>query len=120
VPETPAPEATEKPAAGGGNPGPGDGSIALDTKYVCVRYLVSGKEMDASILGAELSATLHADGSLGFIMLDKPVDGLTWYWDGRDAVADYYSAGQLRFSPAEDGTLVLDFVGAMTYILAIP
>lgn len=119
VPETPAPEAAEKPAAGG-NPGPGDGSIALDTKYVCVRYLVNGKEMDASILGAELSATLHADGSLDFIMLGKPVDGLTWTWDGRDAVADYYSAGQLRFSPAEDGTLVLDFVGAMTYILAIP
>ena len=76
--------------------------------------------MDASILGAELSATLHDDGSMDFIMLGKEVSGLVWRWDGGDAVADYYSAGQLRFTPAEDGTVILDFVGAMTYILAIP
>ncbi|MBR6165749.1 MAG: leucine-rich repeat protein [Clostridia bacterium] len=131
--ETPAPEATgmpgetvtEAPAGqpgpvSGGNPGAGDGRIAMDTKYACVRYIVSGHEMDASILGAELSATLHDDGSMDFIMLGKEVSGLVWRWDGGDAVADYYSAGQLRFTPAEDGTVILDFVGAMTYILAIP
>ena len=116
----PTPEPTEVPVVTV-NAAPlaaGDGSIATETKYVCVRYGVGDYEMDASVLGAELSVVLHADGSLDFNMLGNPVPDLTWTWDGNEAVADYYGAGELRFTPGEDGTVILNFMNTMTYILA--
>ncbi len=115
----PTPEPTAPPAVRvtGEKPEAGDGSIALETKYTCVRYMAAGYEMDASLLGAELSVVLHADGSMDFIMLGAEVAGLTWSWDGSEAVADYYGAGELRFTPGDEGTVALDFMGTMTYIL---
>ena len=53
-----------------------------------------------------------------FNMRGNPVPDLTWTWDGNEAVADYYGAGELRFTPGEDGTVILNFMNTMTYILA--
>ena len=120
APATPTPEPTAPVAVpvSGEAPGAGDDSIALDTKYVCIRYGAGGYEMDASVLGAELSVVLHADGSLDFIMLGSNVTGLTWTWEGSEAVVDYYGAGQLRFTPGADGEVYLNFMDTITYILA--
>ena len=114
---TPEPTAAPAVKVSGNTLQAGNGSIRMDTKYLCIRYAAGGFEMDASVLGAELSVVLHENGSMDFIMLGNDVPGLTWTWDGNEAVADYYGAGELRFIPGDEGILNLDFMGTMTYIL---
>ena len=121
VPEpAPDPAPVAVPAAEGAPQASAEGSIPTETKLVCTRYMAGGYEMDASILGGELSVILHSDGSFGFNMLGNEVAGLAWTWDGNEAVVDYFGAGQLRLTPLEDGTVSMNFLDTMTYILAVP
>ena len=121
VPEpAPDPAPVAVPAAEGAPQASAEGSIPTETKLVCTRYMAGGYEMDASILGGELSVILHSDGSFGFNMLGNEVAGLAWTWEGNEAVVDYFGAGQLRLTPLEDGTVSMNFLDTMTYILAVP
>lgn len=94
------------------NPKGETGDIPLEVKFVCTSADSSGHILDASALGAEYAILFHADGTADFTMSGAQVPGLTWWVEDGAAVMNYYGAGQLRFTPNEQG-LSLDFFGSM-------
>ena len=110
--EEPVPVPTDAPAP---DPVPaGDNGIPMDARFVAVTYIGPDRELDAAVLGAEYSFTLHADGTADFTLSGTLVPGLTWRADGADTVIDYFGAGEIRLTPEEDGRVLMVFMGAMT------
>ena len=111
----PEPVPTEGPAPA---PAPalpaGENGIPMDTRFTAVTYIGPDRELDAAVLGAEYSFTLHADGSADFTLSGTPVPGLAWRVDGADTVIDYFGAGEIRLTPEADGRVLMVFMGAMT------
>ena len=116
--EEPAPAPTEEPVAIPTDaPAPvpaGDSGIPMDVRFVAVTYIGPDRELDAAVLGAKYSFTLHADGTADFTLSGTPVPGLAWRVDGADTVIDYFGAGEIRLTPEEDGRVLMVFMGAMT------
>lgn len=84
----------EKPAPA---PAPAaSGEYRTEVKYLAVTYTAAGYTLDASMLGAEYSLILHADGQCDIITGGMAMPTMTWVENG-------------------DGTLTLDYVGAITY-----
>ena len=91
-----------------------------DTKPVKVKLLkkstdagissAGGYSFDAAMLGAEYSATFHADGSCQFVMAGYEVPGVTWSAEG-DTVNINYALGYP--CTLNGDALELDFSGAM-------
>ena len=115
-----APEATEEPQPADTPapeaPRPDGAGILMDTCYTAVRIVSAGGEVPVSPESGGYAVTLHADGTLEFRMSGVDVPGLTWATDGGDVVIDYFGAGQLRLTAADEGVL-LDYMGGMKMVM---
>ena len=92
---TPAPQ----PTAQHGTSSDGPGELLMDVQYLAVSYSASGFTVDASAL-PEYAVTLHPDGQCDFVMGGYAMPGVVWQDNG-------------------DGTLTIDYMGAMTYIAVL-
>lgn len=101
IPATPAPDAPAPVAPG---------ELRMDVKYLATSYAAGGYSFDAAMLGAEYSATFHADGSCRFVMGGYEVPGVTWSAEGDTILINY----ALGYPCTLNGdALELDFSGAM-------
>ena len=101
IPATPAPDAPAPVAPG---------ELRMDVKYMATSYAAGGYSFDAAMLGAEYSATFHADGSCRFVMGGYEVPGVTWSVEGDTILINY----ALGYPCTLNGdALELDFSGAM-------
>ena len=101
LPATPAPDLPAPVAPG---------QLQMDVKYLATSYSAGGYSFDAAMLGAEYSATFHADGSCQFVMAGYEVPGVTWSAEG-DTVNINYALGYP--CTLNGDALELDFSGAM-------
>lgn len=93
---TVAPIAIQTPAPAAPQQASGEGGPRMDVKYLAVTYTAAGYTMDASILGSEYFLTFHTGGQCSMVTGGMPMPTLTWLDNG-------------------DGTLTLDYMGALTY-----
>ena len=94
------------------------GAIMTDVRYVCVNASMEGFTLDASMLGGEYTVTLHADGSVDFVVVGSPMPALTWQETANGFAINYFGT-PLNAELTDDGfdlnyfdTMLLHFVPA--------
>ena len=103
---TPEPVATQAPAPAA-QPA---GDLVMDAKYLARTYDAAGYTLDAAMLGAEYSITLHADGTCDFIVNGSGLPGMRWEKTEGGVHFDYM--GALTYDAVLDGAVIkLDFGG---------
>ncbi|MDO5435017.1 MAG: hypothetical protein Q4G19_01460 [Clostridia bacterium] len=108
-----APTAETQPGTSG-DAGAGD---FVGVRYTASTYIAGGVSMDASVLGGEYSILLNADGSAVFTMAGMEMPGYTWKRSDERIEVDAYGTVVITMTPETDGSMTLDYMGAMTLIM---
>jgi len=72
---------------------------------------MDGFTLDASMLGGEYAVTLHADGSVDFVVVGSPMPALTWQETANGFAIDYF--GTPLNAELTDGGFDLNYFDTM-------